>query len=185
MVVSYGDALDSLAGSLPLGTPTEEVLSYADGTDGPLIASEAASYATGTRTAAAQGEVPVGGCSFFDPEIYVIYDRSRPATPYAYSTDVGARCGGTYAAYCYSELWRQRDSKVVAQHTDYGNGTSCTSAATHGWYVLRNKHYAKGSVTLTARSGAHWGQGSGPRGWRCTGQGTTRLNCIDVTGTLS
>jgi hypothetical protein len=142
--------------------------------------------------------VSTGSCKLFKPRIDADFndERAREGLPaYFYAAGVMMTCASTVESeHCYSELWRGTrvdgggTAILVASNGTEGDSSSnntCVASAIGGYYRHKVTHWSKNVLSAVAPPGNFWGNGAGPSGWACGGQGTHVLSCRrDVVKTL-
>jgi hypothetical protein len=150
----------------------------------------ASSSAQQARPAQAGVPVSTGSCTLITPQTFRIIDRDRAKQRQAaitYYGLVGAKCNrAVQSTYCYGEIWRRRDFKVIGKNSKFGevaerNVRRCVLSvrpAPPTYYAKPTMHWTKAAIVMKAPPGAFWGSGQGPEGWACHGQGTRELSCV-------
>jgi hypothetical protein len=180
----------AVAATEPIGDPSLPVLAYDTPNGGPLTAEAAAgvpddggvTQAASTRGASvALDPVSTGGCTLYNPDTIVIYDKDR-SSHYGYSGNTGAKCtAAVQKAYCYAELWKGQPNDGTFEDNNWETGRQlapkCVAEVFHGWHTYHTYHFTKADIVMDAPASGYWGSGRGPAGWSCTGQGTNELSC--------
>jgi hypothetical protein len=150
----------------------------------------ASSSAQQARPAQAGVPVSTGSCTLIAPQTFRIIDRGRAKKgrdAITYYGLVGAKCNrAVQSVYCYGEIWRRRDFKVIGNKRKFGevaerNVRRCVvdvRPVPPTYYAKPTTHWTKAAIIMKAPPGAFWGSGQGPEGWACHGQGTRDLSCV-------
>jgi hypothetical protein len=181
-----------IAGDPPaIGEVAGPLLVYSQGVTGPLTTDATVDgsgrAAPGTPTVSANQPVSTGSCEIRAGQFRGFHSERdrRGDAPYFYGSGSGATCTNAVdSSYCYTELWRSRDGAFLEQEgmRDNSGPQDCSAVVYHGYYERPTRHYSKNRIQMDAGRGAWWGNGRGPRGWDCSGQGTRYLTCGRDTG---